>query len=213
MKLIVYSLPYKVTNEADKINHLFNEGLKEFHLRKPTFKKQEIEELILNIDSKYWSKIIIHSNYNLAKKYNLKGIHVPNNFFDGVVGIFRKMQYQSIKAIYTSVFSCNKIKAIKFPFKKVFLGPLYKHFSATQTVPNFNIFELKEVLHQSNYPIVAMGGVNINNYNELSNLKFEGVVLQSAIWKSDDYINAFNAFMLKNGKTNFDTNKNKMIIS
>lgn len=212
MKLIVYSLPYKVTNEANKINHLFEDGLKEYHLRKPTFKKQEIEELILSINSKHWDKIIIHSNYQLAKKYNLKGIHVPNNFFDGITGFVHKMQYQSVETIYTSVFSCNKIKAIKFPFNKVFLGPLYKHFSATQTVPNFNIFELKEVLHNSNYPIVAMGGVNLTNYKQLSSLKFEGIVLQSAIWKSDDCINAFNAFVLKNGETDFDTNENKMII-
>lgn len=208
MKLIVYTLPYKVTNEADKINHLFEEGLKELHIRKPGYKTQELEDLILSINSKYLNKVILHSNYDLAKKYNLKGIHVPSNFFDGVGGFVNKLNYKSIDTIYTSVYSCNKLNTITFPFTKVFLGPLYKRFSATQTVPNFNIFELKEVLFKSDNSVAAMGGINLNNFKEISSLNFKGIVVQSALWKSDDYLNAFRAFKLlsnSNNKEKLDT--------
>ena len=74
-KLIVISSPSSEPNETEAIISLFKAGLKIFHLRKPAMSEKKMNSFVSAVPKKYHSRMIIHSHYSLAKKYDLGGIH------------------------------------------------------------------------------------------------------------------------------------------
>ena len=63
MKLIVISPPENVSNEKETIIYLFENGLEVFHVYKPNFSKEEIKKYVQQLPKKYYSKIVLHSDY------------------------------------------------------------------------------------------------------------------------------------------------------
>jgi hypothetical protein len=63
MKLIVISSPTPVPNEHQTINSLFEDGLEIFHIHKPGFSLEEINNFIQQIPSKYHNQIALHSGF------------------------------------------------------------------------------------------------------------------------------------------------------
>lgn len=197
MNIVVYTLPYAVSNEAEKINNLFEEGLDELHLRKCRFSIKDTEAFLKQINPAYLNKVVLHMHYSLASKYKVKGIHVSSSFFDGFFGLFRKNAINPALKIYTTVSKSKEIDKLTFPFHHVLLGPLFKRFSSDHYTKNFNSFELNKILLKTKQSVFALGGIELDNVSNIENFKFDALVLQSSIWKSDDYLNAFNAFAYK----------------
>ena len=198
MKIAVYTLPYELANEVEKINKLFKAGLEELHMRKPCLKRKEFIEILDGIEEKYHSKIVIHDYLDLALDYKVKGIHTSPRFFSGLMGIIRARRYRSLEnfVISTSVQKVKEINTIDPIFNRVFLGPMYSKFSAENVKVNFDSFHIKEDLRSAKMEVFAMGGIDTKNQKKIKALGFDGFILQSAIWKSDDYLNAFYTFQL-----------------
>ncbi|MGZ4060107.1 MAG: thiamine phosphate synthase [Bacteroidia bacterium] len=72
MKLIVISYPTNLSNELEILCSLFEAGLECFHVYKPSFSEEEIQNYIHEIPSKYHNKIVLHSDY--LKFHSLKEI-------------------------------------------------------------------------------------------------------------------------------------------
>ena len=76
MQLVFFSSPDKFMSETPIVNTLFQNGLEIFHLKKPAFSKKKLKKYINGIHPKFHNKIVIHSNYSLVLKFDLKGIHI-----------------------------------------------------------------------------------------------------------------------------------------
>lgn len=198
MKITVYTLPYELANEAKKINKLFKAGLEELHLRKPSIKKDKYIQILEAVEEKYHSRIVIHDYIDLAIKYKVRGIHTSPTFFKGVFGLCRKRRYHSLDnfVISTSVQKVKDIIAIDPIFNRVFLGPVYNMYNVGNVKINFDSFQVKKDLQSATMEVFAMGGIDLKNQEKIKGLGFDGFVLQSAIWKSGDYLAAFNSFHL-----------------
>ena len=59
---------------------MFEHGLESLHIKKPGFSKKQLKKYIDLIPLKHHNKIIIHSHYSLAFKYNVKGLHLSSSF-------------------------------------------------------------------------------------------------------------------------------------
>ena len=70
MKLIVISHPTFFPNEHRVIESLFENGLEIFHIHKPNFSEQEIQNYIQQFSEKYHSRIFLHSEF--PKFHSLK---------------------------------------------------------------------------------------------------------------------------------------------
>jgi thiamine-phosphate pyrophosphorylase len=199
MKIVVYTLPYEVANEAKKINNLFKEGLDELHLRKPSLNRKAYKSLIEEIESQYHGKIVLHDYFDLVSKYKLKGIHVNQYFFNGFIGQFRYLKYKrlALNSISTSVKEPSGLKQLNPIFSTIFIGPLFKKYSETSRNVNFDAFRLKTAIKSSLIPVFALGGINLQDQETLFAMGFSGIVLQSGIWKSDCTLNTFSAFKLQ----------------
>lgn len=197
MKIVVYTLPYAVTNEADLVNNLFVRGLEELHIRKPSFSRDDLFSFISAIDSEHHGKIVLHHCSSLMNDFKLKGLHFPRDYFSGFLGLFRRTKYQGKKQIQlsTSVTDMHKMETIDPIFHQVFVGPMYKKYSEQNSKSNFDAFEVKKAIAGTSKKVYAFGGIDLKNQKTIDSLGFEGIVLQASIWKSGDVVKAYQAFV------------------
>lgn len=198
MKIVVYTLPYAVANEADKINQLFDAGLKELHIRKPGFSKDDLYSLLSGIHPCYHPYIVLHQQYSLRKHFKIKGLHFGPNYFKGVAGLFKKVLYarNSKFQLSTAVSDIKNVDDISPVFDLVFVGPMYKKLSEQNALTNFDAFEVKNAVSSTTKSIYAYGGIDYKNQERIKSLGFKGIVLQASVWKSGDVVNAFRAFLM-----------------
>src|SRR3989344_8445306 len=79
MKFLVISSSSEIENEAQIITSLFEAGLDHFHLRKHKLSTKKTKELLKAIPAHFHNRIVLHSHHNLARKFNLKGIHLTKS--------------------------------------------------------------------------------------------------------------------------------------
>ena len=144
----------------------------------------------------YHKRVVLHQHYSLIKKFQLKGIHIPSDYFKGFLGKIRKMLLGDLSKfqITTSVKSLRSLQEMEGEYDGVWLGPLYQKYSEDNIRSKFDSFELKKVLNACKYQIFGMGGIDMSNRNRLQNLGFAGIVLQSSIWKSDNVVKLLMLF-------------------
>jgi thiamine-phosphate pyrophosphorylase len=182
LELVVISNDRPVENEISILIELFEQGLEVFHIRKPDFAEEEMEQYIMSIPEEYWDYLILHSHYDLAYKYELFGVHC---------GIDNDDLNHSFKSS-----SCNSIKDLQQIKNKLvnytLLGPVFDSISKSDQKSSFSKEDLTVALKKPRQNgIFAFGGVNENKIEQCAEMEFNGVALLGAIWKSKHPISVF----------------------
>lgn len=204
MKILLYTLPYRVSDETNKINKLFNEGLEELHIRKPLYSINQLRRFIKQIEVQYHSKIVIHNHYSLIREFDLKGIHVKQSYFNNLLGkiiYFLKHKNRKYK-ISVSIDPLRKTKINTAYFDEVSIGPIYQKFSESNLRKRVNYFELNRIVSSLKVPFNFFGGISQDNLGYLNTMKPNGIILQTGIWKSANLLNAFSSFEVKKNSLN-----------
>lgn len=216
MKLIVISHPTIFKDEAKFINSLFKLGLSTLHLRKPHHHINEVENLLKEIDSSYYSRIVIHDFFELTQQYPLKGIHLNGRrkealYLSGEPIDTHKFSVSkslhSIEEISENCFKSDlKKKSGKVELDYAFLSPIYDSISKEGYDSSFTskeLFKAKEegLIHPN---IIAMGGIDMSKLSEIKNFGFGGVSLLGDIWNKKENHSEFEKHFitLKNEITN-----------
>ncbi len=207
MKLIVISKAVLMENEAQLITKLFELGLETFHLRKPKISTKLTKEFLNNIPKQFHNRIVLHSHHNLARKYDVKGIHLTKLHKKRKWATWYNIRITKIKnpkIIITS--SYNTIGNILEPnytynFDYVFLSPIFDSLTS-RFQGGFTEFSLKSALSKSKLKIIARGGVDVSCIEKAQNIGFDGVALYSNLWKAKDPIGEFNLVIEKFQKLN-----------
>ena len=182
MKKLVYLIsPNKIDQNffasLDKV--LSFKNVKFFQLRLKNLSQKKLINLskrIVKITTKHKVKFIINDNFILASKINADGCHMGQ--LDGSIIIARNKLKKKILGI-----TCHNSKklaqnALKFKIDYVAFGSFYKSKLKPNAVKaNFKI--LKWAKKNIRKPIVAIGGINNNNYkNAVGTLLFH--IMQQA---------------------------------
>lgn len=187
MRIIVISSPSRREGEISDIIALFESGLEYFHLRKPKMGMKEYEEFLINIPSKYHHRIVIHSYFNLAQKYNVKGIHLTSKHKKQAFKTWLRVKWLKFKkphlTVSTSMHSLSKIKTHK-DFEYVFLSPIFDSLSKKGHISQFDLNHLKNLFRDKDN-IIALGGVDASKYEEIKNAGFGGLALLGAVWENE----------------------------
>jgi thiamine-phosphate pyrophosphorylase len=187
MDLIIISPEQLVNNEVEIIKSLFNEGLQQFHIRKPTWERESIEEYLMKFSSKERAKMVLHSNYVLAEKYNLKGIQVGKDRLFESCDFQNKFEYVGYSA--HSFYEINKLKAV---YSNFFLSPIFNSISKMGYHSNFEEIEIKQFIQNNkDIRLIALGGVNHQNIKKVKELGFDKAALLGAIWMNNYPIKKF----------------------
>jgi len=201
MKVILLSKPRYDEEEIDIVKIMFESGLESYHLRKPRITSNQMKKILDKIPSQFHNRIVIHSHHHLARQYNLKGIHFTRSHFKSTLKnwwrklllsyfkpeICRTRSYTSLSSLYEKDNQC---------YEYVMLYPIFD--SLTGNFQNgYHEQGIINALQKTNKKIVARGGVDSKKIEQIRDLGFYGLVLNSSIWKTKDPLNSFNQFMQK----------------
>lgn len=177
--MIIISNPQFIPNEIVCINSLFDAGLKVLHLRKPEASIEEIEDFISLIDNRLHSLIMIHSHYELLDSFNLRGIHFTEKT-KYLQDEFANVACKKSMAVH-ELSDLDKVK----PFiDYVFLSPLFPSVSKIGYSKQWDFEEMKRDLYRKrNFKIVALGGITLDNMEQIRELGFDDFALLGSIWE------------------------------
>lgn len=180
MKLIVISKEKVFDGEPLWINALMEKYDFIFHLRKPGSTEKEMEELILQINSNFHNRIVLHDHFTLAAKYSLKGVHLnsrnPQANMEG--------EYWSHCSISRSCHTLKEVEEYKGLCNYVTLSPVFNSISKAGYNAGFSYDTLKEASEKGilDNKVVALGGISTSNIQSVVKMGFGGAAVLGTIW-------------------------------
>ena len=199
MLLLVQSSSKNIEGETEIVKALFDNGLETFHLRKKNASTKQIEEYINAIPRKYWSRIVLHSNYSLAIKYDLKGIHLNRSFKKQKFIYWIKLFYYRFKKPNLQVSSSfNNLSSLYNDdnnYDYVFLSPVFDSVNKNGYQSSFSQHNLAVALMKSKHKTMALGGIQTNRFDTIKEMGFAGMVLSEALWNSENSVEMFKSAM------------------
>ena len=176
-----------------RINKLFNNDLVEvlkqkkvsffqLRLKKKNFKKKlEIGKKIKKICKKFNVKFLINDDVYLTKKLNADGCHLGQKDMN----IFKARKLIGNKIIGVTCHNSIELAKIAINNKASYIAFGAFNPSKTKKVKfKASIKLLKKARKMTKTPIVAIGGINSNNYKNLLLNKANFLAISGYIWKN-----------------------------
>jgi thiamine-phosphate pyrophosphorylase len=197
MRLIVISYSTELENEVQIVTQLFEAGLETFHIRKHKLSTKKMKDFIAAIPPHFHNRIIIHSHHKLARKFDLKGIHLTKSHKQKKWRTWLTLKLIRLKnpdiILTTSYSTIGQILATKqdYHYDYVFLSPIFDNFNS-KFQGGFTEHSLKSALQKSQLKIIARGGVDNIIIDNAKNIGFAGLAFYSSIWKKKNPLEEFN---------------------
>ncbi|MBN2418784.1 MAG: thiamine phosphate synthase [Deltaproteobacteria bacterium] len=190
MEIIIISCPFSAENEIDLINQMFKEGLQSFHLRKPGYKKGQLEGFLGQIKADYHSRVKIHSSIELLNTYRLGGIHVPAEMTlkKSIMDLKRQKKISMSSSFHT----LEELKRSNEQIDYAFLSPVFDSISKNNYKSRFDYDELHGALTLAKTRVIALGGCEAKKLYQVKQLGFSGAAFLGAVWNSDDPLESYN---------------------
>jgi thiamine-phosphate pyrophosphorylase len=208
MKIVVISPSKSVDNEPKIVTELFEHGLETFHLRKPSMRTKEMKNYITEIPAHFHNRIIIHSHHNLARKFNLKGIHLTRQHHKKRIRTWFRLRILKLRRpnlfITTSFHKLASIYRNEQQYHHVFLGTIFDQVSEKFNA-GFNETSLRAALEKTDLEVIARGGTTKDNIALCNALGFSGMAFYSGVWKKEDPLEAFRAIVAQFRELNIKT--------
>jgi len=175
---------------------LFDEGLSFLHLRTNNMTESGFRTILDTISSAYHPRIVIHTYYELALTYPLRGIHLSEagkKIPEGDL-LFKKLKNKSLSASFHSL---TELKQNKRAYDYVFLSPVFDSISKSGYKSAFSLDELKIFLtafkkeEEAKPRVMALGGVALATIDQVIDTGFDGAMLMGDIWSNPDPVTRF----------------------
>lgn len=184
--IIVITPEERIQRETELINEFFHEGLDLLHIRKPFVNRQEMEDFIQKIDLNFHSRLVLHSQYDLAKDFNISRFHFRET--DRQNGLFKPFTDQIIS---TSVHDIETFNELHEEWDYAFVSPVFPSISKKGYGKDSTILNDMKKRSNSTVKLIALGGINENNIHEVFNSGADGVALLGTIWESNEPLKVF----------------------
>lgn len=200
MLLIILTPEVNTPNETSIVNQLFANGLQRLHVRKPKFATEEYRDYIQAIDPKYHSRLVLCDAFELWHEFKLGGIHL-NSEMRSSEQVWDNIEDVPVNVLSTSFHSWEEIADNYFPYKYVFIGPVFDSISKTDhraSVELAGAKETKSLLSDAGRrcpALIALSGVGVTDMRFLYKNGFDGAAMLGAIWQSNNPVITFNAAM------------------
>jgi thiamine-phosphate pyrophosphorylase len=206
-RLLVISHPEMLPGEAEIIQQLFNEGLECFHLRKPQVSEEKIRLLLNAIPAAYHKRIALHSLHHLAEEYGIRRLHFTEQHRQSRAGasleagspltVLLTALKEKGYILSTSVHSIEALQSLPSCFSYAFFGPVFNSISKQgyKSVVNKD-FCWKD--DQKKVPVIALGGIDTGNIQEVKAMNFDGAAVLGALWNEPEKaVNTYKLFQAR----------------
>ncbi|MET3115168.1 thiamine-phosphate pyrophosphorylase [Pedobacter sp. CG_S7] len=184
MEVIVISNPIAVANEAEIINNLFAAGLKRFHLRKPAYSKLQVIALLTLIQESYHQYIAIHQHHEIAKEFGIARLHYTGQRMKDTNPELWQIQKENGNTLSASIHELGRLSTLN-TFDYVFYGPVFNSLSK----PGYNSKlppEFRLVKNPDTPKVIALGGIDAGNLQQVKDKQFDGAAVLGAIWNKPE---------------------------
>ena len=195
MKLALMTRPTFFVEEDKIIDTLFDEGLDDLHIFKPSSSPIYVERLLSLLSDDYYRYITVHHHFYLKQEFGLRGIHLEQADTerpDGYKGNFSR--------------SCSDLSMLQQSKKKsryVFLHNIFDSISEPSLTRTFSSEQLLTASRQGliDKHVYALGGVTAEHVRMLGDLGLGGVVICGDLWSrfdihnGSDFKNVINYFI------------------
>jgi len=168
------------------IEEAINGGVSVVQIREKTADTLEFYNLALKvkeITTKYNVPLIINDRVDVALAVDADGVHVGQS--DMPCDITRELIGEN-KILGVSAATIDEAKkAEKDGADYIGTGAVFPT-STKDDAPSITKKDLKNIVDSINIPVVAIGGINIENANELKNTGISGLSVVSAIMSADN---------------------------
>ena len=165
------------------VSELAENGLDVFQLRAKSINDNEIIDLIRDLSSATYNtkmKLCINDNVNVASKCNglIDILHLGQS--DMKPNEAKKMIGQNIE-IGLSITNKNQLDNIPNCVNYLGVGPIFPTGSKNDASLPMGSNILREIINKTELPVVAIGGISLDDINDLFKLGVSGVAVISAI--------------------------------
>lgn len=218
--IILISPENDIKDEHVILHQLFENGLQYYHLRKPSKSEEEYRNYLNAIDKQFYNRIVTHQYHHLAKEYGLKGVHLQEQFRldlgdelgEYVEALTAKSQKPKATSreriessekqstnnqqpttnnysVSSSFHHPNDIKNCKVDFDYYLLSPVFNSISKQgYEGKGFSVNDIDKI-------IVGMGGVTVNNLNEIKAKGYKGAGVLGGVWNANNPVVAFDKIL------------------
>ncbi len=181
---------YPVVDRAEKLEPLYECGITTAQLRVKDMQGDELEKEIIEaieVSQKYNVRLFINDYWQLAIKHNAYGIHLGQ---EDILEADIDAIYQAGIRLGISTHTPKEIKiALDIEPSYVAIGPIYETTSKKMVYNPVGINDLKEWAKVVDYPIVAIGGINLDNISLVLDTKTaSGIAMISGVLDEDKNI-------------------------
>lgn len=179
-----------------RIKSLMDDGLDNVIIREKEIDIYKLEKLTRELKKyKYENgletKIILHSNVELAQELEIDGVHIPYTLYKSY-GNKTKMKLQRFKIngiVGFSAHSIEEVKAVELLADYVLVSPVFK--PSCKEISGKGIQWIKAIAHESNVEVVALGGITSRNVQSIYSSGINSVAIMSALMNLNSKIEGF----------------------
>ncbi|CAA6816707.1 MAG: Thiamine-phosphate pyrophosphorylase [uncultured Aureispira sp.] len=201
MKHRVYTLPNFFEGEAALINQLFEEGLPCLHLRKEQQSIHPFIDLLVQIESKHYSKIIVHQYPELVGMFQLLGLHLTESARRALSAEELQHliieQHNNQRQIGTSIHQKIDLDRLPKTLDYCTVSPVFSSISKQNHAPTVH-WQASNLAFP--FTLVALGGMSVQTLEACAQRGFQEVAFLGAVW--NDLSNVLQNYRLLCKKMN-----------
>lgn len=189
---------YPVVDRAYKLTALYEAGVTTTQLRVKDMAGETLEHEIMEairISAEYNSRLFINDFWELAIQHRAYGVHLGQE--DIQEANVRSIHRAGLRLGISTHTSKEIDIALNFEPSYVAIGPVYETNSKKMVYNPVGLEDLKKWSQKVDYPIVAIGGINLGNIEEVVNTgSANGVAMISGVLEDNKEISRLKTVML-----------------
>ena len=186
--IVVISPEQNLPNETLWVNRLLEAGLEGFHVRKPSLDDSSVIDYLKQIDTAYYSKIVLHDRPHVATDFDLTHFHYSENERNGILS---KPKHNSFFS--TSVHGLDEFNILGDFWEYAFLSPVFPSISKAGYGVDSSFSKQLKFRKNYNTKLIGLGGITPQNMHEVLAKGADGVALLGAIWQSQNPLETFKS--------------------
>ena len=188
--MIVITNPFSVEDEIDILHSLLEEGLSLLHIRKPDFSELEMAQFLHQVKLQFRGNLVLHSHHHLAEDFGINRFHFSEKERKSLNDFPTRFSKTCRYKFSTSTHSIEDFNSLE-NFDYAFLSPVYKSISKENYHPKIDLFEAIKSRTNHQTKMIALGGIDSKNIQDVLEKDFDDVALLGSIWKNENPIKQF----------------------
>jgi thiamine-phosphate diphosphorylase len=180
---------YPIVDSVEWLEKLLPLGVKTIQLRIKNGEKRNLENEIRNavkLANQFHARLFINDYGELAISCQAYGVHLGQE--DLARADIDKIRQAGLRLGISTHSNDEILRAEKLCPSYIAYGPIYSTVSKVMSFKPQGVLALKRVKDSVSYPLVAIGGINLERISEVLATGVDGIAMISAITHAEDPI-------------------------